>query len=218
MSLCSLVIISQDRALLSELDEPLQRDNYRAELLPNIRSWQMQQTSGPCSLLVLDLESLDRLLTKPLLEEISHRSQHVLVITGDQQKSTRNVPEHWTTCRSRSGGALLARIHTLLGEPGRLFVRTPFNCDITIRHHEQGAIVAKSCDLSHGGVFVESLQPLRAGDRIVVHFDGLCFSSDGYVAWKRTFRHGRQPLHGAGVQFLFPDRPKLRQILDSHPH
>lgn len=218
MSCSSLVIISQDHVLLSELDEPLQRSDYQTQLFSHLRSWQSQKDFIPCTLLVLDLDTLENALSQDQLHDLTHRSRHVLIIPGRRQAHMLNIPTHWSSSLSRSGGELLTRIRVLFGDPGRLFVRTPFNCDVTIRPQEQEAINARSCDLSAGGVFLESLQPLSSGEMVVMHFDGVCFSCDGYVAWQRTIRHGRQPLHGAGVQFLFPDRPKLRQLLASQLH
>jgi len=214
-------IFTRDKTLLTLLDEPLRRQSCQAEWLQDLASWSPPDHSLPRQVLVIDLE-LDRdAITAKWLELMSHHAPMLLIPKSGKETSSLavNLPGA-TLLADRLTQGLAVALYRLLGVPGRAFLRYPCAMDVEIQTRDSSRSVACCGDISLGGIFVESSCSIPPGDRvslrIYTHNGQVLLACDACAAWQRATRHGELTRYGTGIQFLFPDRQQLQQLLP-HP-
>ncbi|PLY11934.1 MAG: hypothetical protein C0624_01245 [Desulfuromonas sp.] len=210
----TITLVSRDRNLLNELDEPLQRSNIHAELLPDLPSMQSVQTLSPNQLLVVDLE-LTPSPTPQRLKQLAAASNHLLLIPPVFMHHPHSpLPARTSLLGQRCPRTLAEQIHTLIGFPSRIFARQAFETDLLVLPQDDQPFAAHCYDLSFGGIFVESFRHINPGKRVTLRFHKKPFTSEGCVAWQRISSHRATPRYGAGIQFLFPDRLQLIRLMN----
>jgi len=208
----TITIICRDHPLLVTIDEPLQRSNIHADLQPSLQVWQAVNAPALCQLLVIDLALLPG--TPPLLlEKFARTTENLLLIPTIDSAEPGPLPSNTTLLKRRSAQLLIDGIRTLLGIPARIFERRPFESDILIRPQDAAPFEARCYDLGPGGVFIESFHYLSAGSRVTLRFKNTPFSCEGCIAWQHLSSHRTHPRYETGIQFLFPDRNQLAQLL-----
>lgn len=214
-------IFTRDKTLLAVLDEPLRRQSCQAEWLQDLASWPLPGHPLPRQVLVVDLE-LDRdATTAKRLELLAHHFPLLLIpkAGNDPPSPAAGLPGA-TLLADRSAQRLAVALYRLLGVPGRAFLRYPCEMDVEIQTRDSSRSVACCGDISLGGIFVESSCSIPPGDRVSLRIytrnGQVLMACDGCAAWQRTTRHGELTRYGTGIQFLFPDRQQLQQLLP-HP-
>jgi len=207
----TLTLVCRDHQLLANLDEPLQRSNVYVELLPSLQALKVTGTSADCQLLVIDLELLDA--NTAILDDLKGLNNRLLLIPAGRTDVRIPLPPEATLLKQRSAPLLIDGIRTLLGIPGRIFARRPFESEVTVRTQDLTPFEAHTYDLGFGGVFIESFQSLKPGARVTLQFKESPFACEGCVAWQRLSSHRVHPRYEAGIQFLFPDRNQLTRLL-----
>jgi len=209
-------IVTRDIALVASLDEPLQRRNFRGEWLQHAAPLVHRNDLDALHLLILDLQ-LSELRKTDLFTPLQATGCTLVCIpphTGGPVPTPRGATRLLV---DRSPERLLALVRQLLGTPGRIFPRRPYDACVYVRPQDAEGFTARGCDIGPGGVYIESSRGVTPGTRVSLQLldaaGQTALASDGCAAWQRFTRHGAQPLFGTGIQFLFPDRRKLQQLL-----
>ncbi|MCK8503866.1 PilZ domain-containing protein [Myxococcus fulvus] len=129
-----------------------------------------------------------------------------------------------TPAECARAGALLPRVHTLLGRDGaslRVEERVPFCCPVEFAEGESKAAPwtsGVSFAMSPAGLFVRTLVPARPGAAVTLRLHlpttGERLESHGVVAWANPCARKESLCapHGMGVRFLGMGPPRLMHL------
>lgn len=214
-------IVTRDRCLVAALDEPLRRRNIHTEWRQKLYPREAHSHGSHKRLLIVDLDLPEFAEQHIPLEQLATAGTRMLIIPSEKTRRPEAIPPGTIMLNDRSTRQLVEAVRRTLGYPERVFRRRPFEASVQVRPQDANSFTARSCDLSSGGVFIESERSVPPGQRVTVRFvdeSGRTeLACEGCVAWQRAARHGSQTSYGAGIQFLFPDRQRLDQMLSAHP-
>ncbi len=210
-------IVTRDRSLVESLDETLQRRDIRGEWLQQLSPLACRQDLAELELLVLDLQLPEIQSTPALYTHLTASVARVICIPP-QSGGQRFIPlQNGVQLADRSPQRLLEAVRQILGTPGRIFPRQQLETPVHVRPQDADCFEARTCDIGMGGVLIESFRGVTPGDRVILQIvdahGETTLACDGCAVWRRATHHGAQTRFGTGIQFLFPDRHKLQQLL-----
>src|SRR5262245_50377111 len=84
-----------------------------------------------------------------------------------------------------------------------------YDVDLQVEFKRPGRIegvTARAINVSRGGMFIETQQPLKNGEkaffRVQLHPSSLQFHLEGEVVWTKKIKRGQNQTGGMGIRFL----------------